>query len=549
MHDVMLSAPRDLTGNSARPVLLQRNDEDFIEATLDALRTTAGRQGLAARRAQAKDANGTLKLFQPIQRQFHLALVAAWCDTPGAPRIDPKRVEASGLVVRRIGSNGQREGWMRSQGRVRGWAALARTGGDDADPASTQRLQRRLTGVADIDRQLSAQALALPDNRLEEDVVPLFLAPPDVCADAAQSLYYGLVPTVSSELSEAAPAASAPGGVAFGAASSAFIGHLVAPLQGKASSFPFAGDDVAAGWFDASEMPGDSAPAGVTPTQFIDLANPASTNATRMRDFLLLLRQLASEFNAFDGGAEAEPLRQALAAVQLPLVLRPLEIAQRSVRADLFLAAAAKRLLKKELVTGTLEMPERWPTLDAATTAALHAALHGALQAQTARLVSQAGRFDEPGARYVVRTFVRLRPEGPCPAHVVWSAESEPWVIAPWFEAGDARPPLQIPLPDASDRNMLKQLKPNVAFVVPPSMQNLLSGKAKDLMEGKGEMGGLGLTWICGFNIPIITICAFIVLNIFLTLFHLVFGWLFFIKICIPFPKFGNKAPPVPPFP
>jgi hypothetical protein len=547
MHDVQLSAPRDLA-SSARPVLLQRNDEDFIESTLDELRSVAGRQALSTRRAKAKDANGTLKLFQPIQRQFHLALVEAWCDTPGAPRIDPKRVEASGLVVRRIGSDGQREGWMRSRGRVRGWVAVSRTGGVDADPASTQRLQRRLTGVADIDRQLTAQALALPDNRLEEDVIPLFLAPPEVCADLGQSLYYGLVPTVSSELGEAPPADSAPGGVAFGASSSAFIGHLVVPLQGQASNFPFAGSDVAAGWFDASEMPADTAPDGVTPSQFADLANPASANAIRMRDFLLLLRQLASEFNAFDGGPEAEPLRQALASVQLPLVRPSLLLPPRSVRADLFLAAAAKRLLKKELVAGTLEMPTGWPTLDKKTTTALHTALHSALQAQTARLVSQAGRFDEPGARYVVRAFVRLRPEGPCPAHVVWSAESEPWVIAPWFEAGDARPPLQIPLPDASDRNMLKQLKPNVAFVVPPSMQNLLSGKAKDLMEGKGGMGTLGLTWICGFNIPVITICAFIVLNIFLSLFHLIFGWLFFIKICIPFPKFGSKAPPAPPF-
>ena len=62
-------------------------------------------------------------------------------------------------------------------------------------------------------------------------------------------------------------------------------------------------------------------------------------------------------------------------------------------------------------------------------------------------------------------------------------------------------------------------------------------------------MGSLGITWICGFNIPVITICAFIVLNIFLTLFNLIFGWLFFIKICVPFPKMGNKAPAKPPYP
>jgi hypothetical protein len=63
-------------------------------------------------------------------------------------------------------------------------------------------------------------------------------------------------------------------------------------------------------------------------------------------------------------------------------------------------------------------------------------------------------------------------------------------------------------------------------------------------MEGKGDMGnGLGITWVCAFSIPIITICAFIVLNIFLTLFNIVFGWMFFLKICLPLPKFGSKPP------
>ena len=37
-------------------------------------------------------------------------------------------------------------------------------------------------------------------------------------------------------------------------------------------------------------------------------------------------------------------------------------------------------------------------------------------------------------------------------------------------------------------------------------------------------------------SIPIITICAFIVLNIFLSLFDLFFSWMLFIKICLPIP-------------
>ena len=68
--------------------------------------------------------------------------------------------------------------------------------------------------------------------------------------------------------------------------------------------------------------------------------------------------------------------------------------------------------------------------------------------------------------------------------------------------------------------------------------KNLLLGNPKDLLEGKQSGGGsFTVGWMCSFSLPIITICAFICLNIFLSLFDLIFRWMFFIKICIPFPK------------
>jgi hypothetical protein len=212
------------------------------------------------------------------------------------------------------------------------------------------------------------------------------------------------------------------------------------------------------------------------------------------------------------------------------------------VRADDFLGKANTILLQKGSVGADVEMPQSWPALSSSVAAKLAAAMHKSMQARFTATKGKAGRFDEPDARYTLRAFVRLKPEGACPARIVWSEYSDPFVIAAWYEGAGA-PPVQIPLPDPSDRNLLRSLKPNVAFVVPPAMQNLLAGSAKDLLEGKGSTNGLGITWICSFSIPIITICAFLVLNIFLTLFNIVFGWMFFLKICIPFPKFGNKPP------
>ena len=110
-------------------------------------------------------------------------------------------------------------------------------------------------------------------------------------------------------------------------------------------------------------------------------------------------------------------------------------------------------------------------------------------------------------------------------------------MLAAWYAPSDA-PPAVIPLPDVLDRNALKSLKPNVAFAVPKKLMDVLQGDPKDLMEGKGGgSSGVALDWICSFSLPIITLCAFIVLNIFLQLFDLIFRWLLFIKICIPIPR------------
>ena len=61
------------------------------------------------------------------------------------------------------------------------------------------------------------------------------------------------------------------------------------------------------------------------------------------------------------------------------------------------------------------------------------------------------------------------------------------------------------------------------------------------IVEGKKPPdGGITIGWICSFSLPAITICAFIVLSIFLGLLNLIFSWLAFIKICIPYPKKGD---------
>jgi len=528
-HDLVISAPRGIK-DSLAPAILQRSDEDFVDAVMDELKTDAGRASLQGSLAQARDAANVLKLYQPIQRQFHVAMIEAWCDVPGTPRVDPAKVDSAGMVLRRV-KGARYEGWMRAKGRLRGWAGVDRLGNERSDPASALRLAGMATGVADIDRSLLGYALENEDSLLNEHVIPLFAAPPDVCAAAKKTVYYGLVPTTSAELAEG------PVGFedeTFTAASETFRLHLVQALRGEAMDLALTGETLYAEWVEAVEMPATGKPANLPQEHWVALTG---ASASTMKRFVLMLRQLSSEFGLFDGETDSTAVMTELQAIQLPLKLRGGETIQRTTTADVFLTNAVSVLLERDANAPATEMPLSWPALDAAAAQRLTGALYQALVARFTAMKGRPGRFDERGATYAVRAFVRLKPDGVCPAKTLWSEYSEPFVIAPWYE-GSGAPPVQIPLPDATDRDLLKSLKPNVAFVVPPALQSLAGINPKDMLEGKGKPdSGLTLDWICGFNIPTITICAFIVLSIFLSLFNLIFQWMLFIKICIPFPK------------
>ena len=552
-HEMHIAAPRDIVPPPAPdqdgpPALLQRSDADFLAATLQQLRSSEGRGALRQLLATATDAQGTRKLFQPVQRQFHLALAELWCAQAGTPRLDPRRIESAGLVIRRVreGANKQEvlEGWMKAGGRLRGWVPIAALGEDRADPRAELRLPAPGVGVAanaTLGRELRRLALEREDAVLDEQFTPAFIAPPDVCAEANKTVVYAVVPTTSSEIASVPATPQDAFGDGFGADDPDFVQHLVEPLRGLRMDFPLAGETVRPQWFEAAEAPGTQPPKDLPSNHWSTLQT--ESGRLGMRRFTLLLRQLASEFDAFGDSAGGQAVFAELQRIQLPLVPRQLDdgrLLQQSVAAGDFLKAAYRVVIEQDLTGGQPTMPQSWPAASDADARRLRQQLAAAVRERFVAMKGSPGRYDEPGARYRLRLFVRLKPEPGterwCRGHTLWSGYSEPFVIAPWYEGGGAAP-VQVPLPDPTDRDFLRSLKPNVAFVVPPSLQNLLNGNPKDLMEGKGDTKGLSLGWICGFNIPLITICAFIVLCIFFSLFNLIFWWLPFLKICIPFPK------------
>ncbi|WP_372659516.1 hypothetical protein, partial [Hydrogenophaga sp.] len=408
-HETVLGAPRDIQGDQA-PLLLQRSDGDFIEAVLDELKTSDGRRRLKQSRASASNASGVLKLFQPVQRQHHVAVLEAWCDTPGEVRIDPSRVASAGLVVRRVRTNGRAvlQGWMRSKGRLRGWIPVARMDGHSGDPVSSLRLARGKTGVADIDRELGLMALQNEDALLNEHVVPMFIAPPEVCQAAGKTLYYGVVPTVSGELAETPEAFDETG--AFGPESADFKNHLVQALRGERMDFPLAGETLDADWFEAAEMATTDKPAGVSNAHW-NLLKPDGSARSAMQRFIRLLRQLGNEFDAFDGSDPAfQALRDELARIPLPMVLRTGETQARTTPASVFLRQAARVLLERDGSAPRPEMPSHWPLLGSDQARRLRQLLSQAVGQRFAQVNPAPGRFEEAQAQYVVRCFLRLKP-------------------------------------------------------------------------------------------------------------------------------------------
>jgi hypothetical protein len=130
---------------------------------------------------------------------------------------------------------------------------------------------------------------------------------------------------------------------------------------------------------------------------------------------------------------------------------------------------------------------------------------------------------------------------------VVWggpAVRSEPFRVAAPFDP-DASRPVLIQMPSLSDlkRGMAK----GTAMLIPPDTQGLLDtlklnkGAGPDLADGPPPdpqaAAALGVQWICSFSIPIVTLVAMILLMIIVSLLNIVFFWLPWVRICLPFPK------------
>jgi hypothetical protein len=151
-----------------------------------------------------------------------------------------------------------------------------------------------------------------------------------------------------------------------------------------------------------------------------------------------------------------------------------------------------------------------------------------------------------------------------CPLHTepdIISKPSEPFQMAGFFDPDAPARPVRIGLPLDTTPAGLRKFNKNTAFVISDvlcgqikRMKGLTFGDIvlsvlpwpfhKDLPQGSGgpcQKGGLNFGMICSLSIPIITLCALLLLIIMVSLFDIIFHWLPFFICCFPIPGFLGK--------
>jgi hypothetical protein len=154
---------------------------------------------------------------------------------------------------------------------------------------------------------------------------------------------------------------------------------------------------------------------------------------------------------------------------------------------------------------------------------------------------------DPLGNYYYVIRCVYLRPQ--CCAYMpqccnVFSPPTQPFLLTNYFDSDAPARRIQVALPVDTSAAALRKYDKGIAFLVSDELRNQMARVASlnDLADGNiGASPGIGVGWICSFSIPIITICAFILLFVIVIALNLVFFWIPFFRICFPVPTLQAK--------
>ena len=145
---------------------------------------------------------------------------------------------------------------------------------------------------------------------------------------------------------------------------------------------------------------------------------------------------------------------------------------------------------------------------------------------------------------FIIRCVFERPNCGPLKAPVVSNA-TVPFQLASYFDPDAPARPVRISLPVDTSIAGLRKFTKSVTFLISDKLQQQMNciSDVKKVLDGSLSCNEPvpDAGQICTFSIPIITICALIVLLIFVILLNIVFFWLPFLKICFPLPGLKSK--------
>jgi hypothetical protein len=153
--------------------------------------------------------------------------------------------------------------------------------------------------------------------------------------------------------------------------------------------------------------------------------------------------------------------------------------------------------------------------------------------------------LDAQGDDEFVIHCVYQRPHCGRTAAPLVSDPSERFRLASFFDPDAPQRTIRVGLPVDTTPAALRKYDRSVTFVLSNELRKQISRVKgmKELMDGDvGPPRGLDISVICSLSIPIITICALIILMLMVNLLNIIFWWIPFFKICLPVPTLKAKG-------
>ncbi len=521
-HRVALTAP--WYAPSRRVALHRYLDSNFVQLFQNDVTRSPDPATLFAWESEDTTSSG-LKLRRPAHGAFHMVCWEAHCDIFGLPTVAPEKIISAGFVLR-SGDPSAPQGFQIVQGQPQGWAPVETT----SDPEAAREL--KVLGLV-------PPSAATPVAYTGEETFPLHVLSAVDGEGNPHTLLYGYLPLGGGNFTPPDPPAP----------------DMSQPLEELPWPFGLAGRKIAPAPLPASyPYPYD---AMITRGQ-IDSRLAAALRAMLVGYGFAAAAGWSEPDNAILAGLlnalifyvdPPSPLAGAALRAWAAANPDPQGATLGSVLQDPNTVSALLASLTQRGDSSAVTLPSSAPTSAKARNLLVSEAaatqLRAALKARLTKAVVSANKTLPVAklasgypTRYFVQPFVRvLRPDGcECP---FWGKPSEVFAVAAFFDSSAARPRL-IEMPAISDAKA--GLAQGATFDLPPDLADLVnslgsSSAAQDLWKGSvSSSGGLGLRFICSFSLPAIMICAMLMLSIVLSLLNIVFGWMAWVKICLPIP-------------